>query len=462
VTHPLQPAHEAILAGRIDEAAAIIEANADGDAFTVQTLRAGLLMRQRKWTEALYHLEAAERERPYDFTVHFNRGLCFHNLGKFEDAIRANRQALKCNVFYAKSWMKLGAAHLCLHCWHEALGCYEHAVTLDPNDAECMLALGTGISLLGDDEAAVRVYRRALDINPDAFEAEVALGFCLLRLGRWDEGWDRFELRWKLHPHGAPWDWTREPPWMGHAEDLAGKRVLLHAEMGYGDTIHFCRYATMVADVAEAVYMIAQPPIARLMERLDPRVILRGENVAEPDVTVSLMSLPRAFRTTPETCPPPAKFAVEARKTPCRIGVCWHGGARPNDPAAHADDQRRSIPWELFQHVVEACGEMVMSLQEEDLKQHGVTDWLGTAEMIAGLDLVISVDTAALHLAASLGIETWGLMRFGGCWRWQSIGSTTPWYPTMRLFRQPALAEWAPVVLETVAALQEWKAKNPR
>jgi hypothetical protein len=235
---------------------------------------------------------------------------------------------------------------------------------------------------------------------------------------------------------------------------MRGKSVLLYAEQGYGDTIHFARYVPLVAEIAAKVWLVERPAMRRLSAKLGVDLLEFGAELPEHDIVVSLMSLPRAFGTTLENVPAPAKYVVSPRKVPTRIGVCWHGGSRPDDPMAHVDDLRRSLTWEQFKPIVDAC-EGAVSLQEEHLGRWGCKDWLDTAELVAGLDLVISVDTAILHLAASLGVPTFGLMRASGCWRWLSNGDSTVWYPGMRLFRQPIHGEWGSVVESVVNALGE-------
>jgi hypothetical protein len=199
--------------------------------------------------------------------------------------------------------------------------------------------------------------------------------------------------------------------------------------------------------------ILCPAPLERLFKRSFPDVeviVQERDPMPEHDVLTALMSLPQVFGTTLGNCPPPARFLVEEKDVGARVGVCWHGGAREEEPIANADDKRRSIPVEVFQPIIDAAGDRVISLQQEHL---GTADWLETAEIVAGLDLVITVDTAMAHLAASLGVETWILLRSGGCWRWLTKGDKTVWYPSARLYRQEALSDWRPVVQRVVADL---------
>lgn len=459
MTAPLRQAYEAIQAGDMEATGVALErARIEGcDPFEWLTVSAGAHMRQRQFERALAILTDAAGLRPLDFTVHYNIGLCLYELGRFADACAAYRRALLINPTFAKAWMKLGGAHLPLRDFTEALACQERAVAMDPTDAELRIGLGTTISLFDDDAGAAAQYRRALELNPDAFEAEIALGFVLLRSGEWTEGWQRFEARSKLRPFGAAWNHKAEPFWTGKSEQMRGKRVLLRAEQGYGDTIQFARYIALVAKRAAEVVVEAPLSLLRLLIAANPHVEhwTAPKNLRDDfEIETSLMSLPLIFGTRPDHVPVPASFRVEKRDIGARIGICWHGGAREHDRIANADDQRRSIPWHEFHPIADIAP--CVSLQEEDLAGWGCKDWEDTAAIVKGLDLVITVDTAIAHLAGSLGVETWLLSRAGGCWRWGSSGERTPWYPSMRIYRQQVLCEWGPTVARVVSDLKAW------
>jgi tetratricopeptide (TPR) repeat protein len=465
MSETLRQAHEHIQAGRVPEAIAALQRGVaeDADPFQIMVLHAGLLMKQRDFNGALDILGRAAVLRPLDYTVHYNAGLCLYEEGRFSEATDAYHRSLYRNAGYAKTWMKLGGSYLPQQMFPEALACQERAVGLDPEDAELRIALGTTVSLFGDDAGAAAQYRRSLELNQTAFEAEVALGFVLLRSGQWDEGWRRFEARWQIRPFGKPWDHQGKPFWTGKPEDMRGKCVMLGAEQGHGDTLQFLRYASLVAEFADFVFLAVPHALERIAATLGFPVSVSPPMgmmipVREPDIVIPVMSLPYIFGTTPDNCPPPAQFDVPIREVPAKIGLCWHGDARPHDPIANADDRRRSIPWDQFAPIADVAP--VISLQKEDLEEWGCRDWVDTAAIVKGLDLVITVDTAMAHLAGSLGVETWLLARAGGCWRWLSRGDTTCWYPTMRIYRQPVLMDWGPVIARVVADLKDWSARH--
>ena len=455
----LRQAHEAIIRGDVGVAQAILESARGADPFEWFSVSAGLQMKTRNFEAALSYLVQAVPLRPADYTVWFNQGLCWYELGQYERAAECYRQCLKRNFGFGKAGLKLGAAHLVLQDFADALACYERAVGIDPNDAELKIGYATGISILGDDAGAIAQYRAALALNPGSVEAEVALGFSLLRAGQWDEGWSRFEERYRLRPAGAPWDWKPTPPWRGKPSDFEGKRVLLYCEQGHGDTLHFVRYVPLVQKRAERVWFVVHPSMERLMRAsFGDAVIVTGTALPEVDITTSIMSLPAVFGTTVDRVPAPMVFkGVRKNEVGARVGLCWHGGARPDEPIANADDKRRSVPFEMFAPMIEMVP--CISLQQEDLAQFDVTDWMGTAEIIKGLDLVITVDTAVCHLAGSLGVPVWMLGRAGGCWRWLNFGDRTAWYPSMRVYRQAVLTEWGPVLEQVVSDLRGWLVK---
>lgn len=429
-----------------------------GDEFTYWTLFAGWHMRQYLWGAAIEPLQRAIALQPLGYTSHYNLGYTFHKIGQFNAAAACYEQALKLNPNHPQSWVRLGHVCILTERFALALACYGYVSVLAPNDQEARCGYGTALSVFGDDAAAEKEYRRALELDPAMAEAEMGLGFTLLRAGKWEEGWDRRQASLRHPPFGSPWNYKVPAYWYGKPKELSGKRVLLRSEQGHGDTLQFARYVPLVAKRAAETWLLTEPSLARLVEGLGAKVITAKDELPDCEIDTTLMSLPGIFGTRPDYCPPPAAYKVTARDVGARVGLCWHGGARPFDPAAHADDKRRSLPWEAFAPFAETVP--CVSLQEEDLRAWGCKDWRDTAEIVKGLDLVITVDTAVAHLAASLGVETWVLSRAGGCWRWLGSGDRTAWYPTMRIYRQVALCEWGPTLERLRADLQGWVARH--
>jgi hypothetical protein len=409
--------------------------------------------------KALKAIAAACSLQPLNFSVHTNAGMQLAAMGEFEEAANAYRRALMINQMHSPTWSKLAWVLMRPQKFAESLACARMALTLSPTDQEAMMVSAMILGMFELDADAIPFLRKCIIRDPSRTDlhypsAEMALGVALLRLGQWGEGWQMVESRWQLRPHGAPADWTPRKPWTGTPDEMRGKRIGLYAEQGYGDTLHFIRYVPLVQELAASVVVVCPPPLVRLVQTMGitcvPDLVLE-----DIDIRTGIMSLPKIFGSRPDFVPTPAKFVVEPIPQPARVGICWHGDARPHDPGANADDMRRSISWELFGPLAGVVP--VISLQKEDLPPG---DWLDTARIVAGLDLVITVDTAMCHLAASLGVETWMLARRGGCWRWLLNTDRTAWYPNMRIFREPVLSNWGPCVNQVVDALKLWAAEH--
>lgn len=456
----LHRVHALLNSGEIDQATAafaLARREPGHDPYELHLIAGALAAKRHDWATALGEFEAGSVSRPLESAIWYNVGLVLFELGRYEEAVVSYRRALAIDPARAPIWMKLGGAHMALHHFAEALACHERAHGLEPDNPDIMTAYATSVNMHGDDARAEQLYRRAWRKNGHHV-TEAALGFVLLRQGKYDEGWQRFHARWKLRNFGTPYHVRNAELWHGKPAELDGKRVLLRSEQGFGDTIHFARYIHKVQERASEVSIETEATLAPLMETLGVAVFARGRDaLPDFDIQTSLMTLPLVFGTAVKplrNMPSPARFDVEPIPQPAEIGVCWHGGARIHDPMANSDDQRRSIPWEMFEPITREAP--AVSLQEGALREAGVRTWLDTARRVAALKLVITVDTAIAHLAASLGVETWILCRAAGCWRWMSKGDTTPWYPSAKLYRQPALDMWQPVIDQVARDLHRW------
>jgi hypothetical protein len=293
------------------------------------------------------------------------------------------------------------------------------------------------------------------------------------------EGWAEHEFRWRgiLPPHGID-----RPQWRG--EPAAGRRILLHPEQGLGDTLQFVRYAPLLAARGLSVVLEVQRPLLRLMQGMPgvEAVIAAGEKRPEVDLHCPLMSLPFACATDLESIPaatpylsPPANLEKTWRaRVPEQpgsapgllVGLVWAGNPRPEDVRTHYTDKRRSTGLAALAPLAEVAGMRWFSLQKDgatdpaaarafdftDLMPQ-VADFADTAALVSQLDLVIAVDTSVAHLAGALGKPVWVLSRFDGCWRWLHGRDDTPWYPSMRLYRQEQPGDWAPVVARVAVDL---------
>jgi tetratricopeptide (TPR) repeat protein len=340
--------------------------------------------------------------------------------------------------------------------------------------ASCALAdphtnLGNALRALGEVPEAVEEYRAALRLDPASASAHFNLGLALLELGEWKEGWGLHEWR----PQRPAARQVLAPRWAG--TPLAGRSILIHCEQGLGDTLQFSRFAPLVGDRGGQVLLECQPALARLLTTLDAvnRVIPQGEDLPEFDCQAPLLSLPAILETTVATVPCEAPYLLADRelveqwsKTLAetvdpglfRVGLTWAGSA------AHPNDAHRSIPASSFDTLSGVVGVAWFNLQKDRTdapvlkllpmaERRG--DFADTAASILNLDLVISVDTSVAHLAGALGKPVWTLLPFAADWRWMRDRSDTPWYPTMRLFRQPRRGEWGPVMASVGEELEK-------
>ncbi len=294
----------------------------------------------------------------------------------------------------------------------------------------------------------------------------------LLAAGKFEEGWRQFEQRWQVEPLRNHQRSFAQAQWRG--ETLGGRRLFLHAEQGFGDTIQFCRYILLIE--AEATVILEVPPeLVRLMGSLKRtiQIVPTGEEPPDFDLHCPLMSLPLALQATVTTIPAatpylaadPAQVSVWAERLRSlkglRVGLVWAGGMRHGDTASLAVDRRRSMALQQLAPLAGLPGVEFISLQMADparqtppvgLSLHDwtaeLTDFADTAALIEGLDLVIGVDTAVVHLAGALGKMVWMLNRFDSCWRWQRARDDSPWYPTLTQFRHPQSGDWADVLAQ--------------
>jgi len=409
--------------------------------------------------------------------AHSNLGQTLEELGQFDEAVASYRLALEINPDLPVTQSNLGNALHTIGINDEAVECCHRALELKPDYAYAHSNLGNSLHDLGQLDDAVASYRRALEILPDYSTAHYNLGTCLLSSGMLSEGWLEFEWRW-LTPQliNDRRDFV-QPQWRG--EKAEGQTLLIHAEQGFGDTLQFCRYAPLAASRGLRVILIVQPPLFRLLSQLPDidLVIKSGDELPPFDLHCPMLSLPLAFGTTMATIPNISpylqanKVQVEAWHTRlaalpekgCRIGLVWAGNPRSEFPQAAATDRRRSMPLEQLTPLFELSGINIFSLQKGGTESHRnyplndfmdeMNDFADTAALIANLDLVISVDTAVAHLAAALGKPVWILNRYDSCWRWFRERQDSPWYPSVRLFRQPKPGDWQSVIEKVVEEL---------
>jgi tetratricopeptide (TPR) repeat protein len=480
VTTLLQEAAAHHRAGRVPQALALLDravATAP-DAAEIWSNRSVMLVALGRPAEALASCDRALALRPEFADALSNRGGVLVAMGRRAEAAACYARAAALNPSDPAIWANQGRTLLDLDRPAEAVECFRRALALRHGDAELMARLAFAQAQIGRLEDALATTDAALAANPEEPFAHLYRGFVLLTQGRYTEGWPEYDWRWRIPGFTSPARNFPQPQWRG--EPLAGRTILLHAEQGFGDMLQFCRYAPMVAGQGGTVLLEVPASLRPLMQGLAgvSRVLVQGEALPAFDLHCPLMSLPLAFATTPETIPAPTSYlqadpARMAHWAPRlaggpgpRIGLVWSGNIAANI------DPYRSIPFAVVRSLL-TDGVTVFALQatvadgdrasldaEPGVTNLGaeVADWADTAAIVAQLDLVISIDTAVAHLAGAMGVATWTMLKSAADWRWGTEISDSPWYPTMRLFRQSERGDWDGVVARVRAALDEYVA----
>jgi tetratricopeptide (TPR) repeat protein len=431
-----------------------------------------------------------------------NRALTLAALGRTDQALASWDAALAVDPNHAEALHARGNALYRLKRLDAALADYERLLALRPDNIDVLNNRGGVLAELGRLDAAFESYARAFSLNPrlpeisinkghiradqhrfdEALacyataaalpnlraEAEWSASLVRLRLGQFERGWRDYEWRWQQ----TSWAERRRnfaaPLWIGE-ETLAGKTILLHAEQGFGDAMQFVRYAGRVARLGAAVWLEVDAPLKPLVSDIGgvTRVLARGEPLPGFDFHCPLMSLPLAFGTTLDTIPADVPYVrAPADRVACwrarlgeprlkRVGIVWAGSA------THKNNHNRTIAFDRFRSLLTVPGVEFISLQQDisDVDaatlerlcnvisvSGGLHDFADTAAVISLLDLVVSVDTAVVHVAGALGVPVWVLLPFSPDFRWLLEREDSPWYPTARLFRQPRHGDWDSVL----------------
>jgi tetratricopeptide (TPR) repeat protein len=334
------------------------------------------------------------------------------------------------------------------------------------------------LARLGRFKEALICYDRSLSIQPEQAQARYNRSLIRLALGDWIRGFQEFESRWNTPPLNKARLTGLGSLWLGGDEELNRKTILLYHEQGYGDTLQCARYVPLLAERGARVILAVPPALASLMRSLPgvSEVVADLQTLPGHDYQSPLMSLPLAFRTTPDTVPTPMPYlradvsrikSWQQRLGPHsrpRIGLAW-GGRRyapinyPRDislaalrPLLLLDAEFISLQKEVAEADQSALDRTPQLLRLGE----SLEDFSDTAALIENLDLVITVDTAIAHLAGALGKPVWLMNRYASCWRWMQQGNDSPWYPTLRQFRQSTVGDWTPVVTAVRKAASEY------
>ncbi|MBO1349106.1 MAG: tetratricopeptide repeat protein [Hormoscilla sp. GUM202] len=406
--------------------------------------------------------------------AYYNAAKIMEKQNRREEAIAYCKKAIAIKP-KAKFYNQLGN---CYQRWGnlaEAIACYQKAIALKPDFADAYSNLGVALQEQLKLQEAMSYFRHAIALKPDQAETHLNLGMCLLSLQDFQQGFVEYEWRWRLKAQPpTPEQILGKPLWDG--SPLAGKTILLHTEQGYGDAIQFVRYAPLVAQRGAGKVILETNRALRRLFTTAPgvqEVVVKGEPLPAFDLQVPLMSLPRILGTTIETIPARIPYLYAEEKDAegavkysellrtegeVKVGIVW--------AAKSHTASKRSCPVSLFLELSQIPWVSLYSLQKEhtdildgapiqDLREL-LHDFADTAAVISQLDLVISVDTAVAHLAGALGKPVWVLLPFSPDWRWLLDRSSSPWYPTMRLFRQQQPGDWSELFARVKSALLSW------
>ena len=464
VLHELALLHQA--AGQPGAACAALEralARRRGDPALLNTLSI-VLRSAGRHCEAIAASREALLLRRDEPILHCNLGLALQTHGQQEAAHAAYREALALRPDFTPAHTQLGILLSEQRRYPEAAAAFEKACESSPGDPAHWTNLAVAHEKLGEFAQARALYEKALALHPHFAPALKNYTFSLLRGGDFARGWELYERRFDAPDFPTPLRDLRTPWWDG--SDPRGRTILLHHEQGYGDNIQFARYAGVLAEMGATVLLECLAPLRELFASLPgvARLLAPDEPPPPHEVRCHLMSLPHRLKTIPVAVPyltAPLRKLEEWRARlgagdGWRVGLAWAGNP------SHANDRDRSCPLAVFAPLAALPGVRLFSLQKEstlpcgfplhDFSAHLET-FADTAALIANLDLTISVDTAAAHLAGALGRPVWMLASAVPEWRWMLGREDSPWYPTLRIFRQPRLGDWESVIGELVGML---------
>jgi tetratricopeptide (TPR) repeat protein len=446
--------------------------------------------------KALGCFNAALALNPVNVEALYNRGNTLNALGRFDEAIKSFEQVIRISRNHFRAFTNLGNALLALQRHEDALSCYERALQIEPNCPDALNGRSLILQMLGEYRDALSGYEKALALRPHHAESLGNRGLLYVELGRFAEGlrdyqlaleigpnnpkinwqyawlslllgefkagWRRYEYRWEGAPElvGRKRDF-KNSTWLGQ-DSLVDKVIFIHAEQGLGDTIQFCRYLFLLKKYGARVVFEVQPALLSLLKGFEGADLLisKGSVIPDFDYHSPLLSLPFAFKTDLDSIPfsTPYLFPEVSRvdfwkkrlgNEGFKIGICWK-----------ASRGERTIPIEFFYSLLGTSGVRLISLHREDdnnelsdsvdgerIERLGKSydadaPFVDAAAVISCCDLVITTDTSVAHLAGAIGAPTWVVLKYSPDFRWLLNRDDSPWYKSVRLFRQASLGDW--------------------
>jgi Flp pilus assembly protein TadD len=438
-----------------------------------------ILDMQGKRDKAIAHYQQALRGRPGNAEAHTNLGVVLTQRGRLDEAVACFHKALQINPRCPEAHNNLGIALRRQGRLEEAVSHCREALRINPQSPEAHNSLATALMRQANYDESLNHYEEAVRLKPQFADARWNRALLKLTLGHFEQGWPEYEWRWTQPGYSRRQ--FQQPLW--DASDAARLTVLLHAEQGLGDTVHFIRYAPLVKKRSGTVIVECQPRLAALCRAVPgiDLVVAQGSPLPQFELQAPLLSLPALFHTTLATIPANVPYihpdaalvgkwrqelqkpggrersgapsTVHCPRSTLRVGIGWQGSAK------YAYDNVRSIPLKHFERLSKVDGVQLVSLQKgpgaEQLRalskfsvhELGPVDdatgaFMDTAAIIQSLDLVICSDTGLPHLAGAVGVPVWLALALVPDWRWLLERVDCPWYPTMRLFRQGPTGQW--------------------
>jgi tetratricopeptide (TPR) repeat protein len=445
-----------------------------------------VLYRLERPEEALRHFDLCDELQPNHAATLQIRAMCLYGLKRLDEALAGMRRAQALDPTNAGIYNNVGIILQTLGRDEEALEWFDQAVRLRFDYSDALHGKAVSLTRIRRFQEAFTIYDGLKTADPNDAVAELGVAHLHLLIGNFEAGWAGREVRWKDPSLSGGYPKLPQPMWLGNGT-LEGKTILICADEGLGDTIQFVRYVPMVAERGARIVLAVQDPLHLFLSDLPgvSQCLSASATVTNPlpafDVHCPIMSLPLAFGTTLDTIPAPRSYLPRPAKARVqvwedrlgphdrlRVGMVWSGNP------AHKNDRNRSIPLRTFSPILDADATFV-SLQKEprpddravllertdvvDLTSH-LTDFVETAALVSCLDLVITVDTSVAHLAGALGCPTWILLPYTPDYRWLLDCDDSPWYPSVRLFRQTTAGDYAEVLgrvrAELIARISSW------
>ena len=464
--------------GCFDHAIAVVPTNVGALSNRGDTLR-----RLSRYEEAFACFDHALAIDPLNIDVLLNRSVTLRETRRNAESLECLQRILSIDPVNVPALNNRGNALVNLRRHEQAVQSFERVLKLDPVFVPAWINLANVLTTLGRHDEARAASDHAISLAPHSPAAHWNAALLDLRAGRFDTGWQRYEVRWKMAKFSTR-RYQHLPTWLGK-EDLRGKRIVLWQEQGLGDTLQFCRYAIMVAALGATVVLEVQASLKSLIAysfQGIAHVITAHERAPECDYATPFMSLPLAFSTTANSIPfapsylkaDPARVSqwrdtLGARTRKLRVGLAYTGNPRHRGDLDRSIDLGALASLERYAELIVVQkdarpGDQPTLAAHPAIRHFGpmLTDFSDTAALVANLDLVISVDTSLSHLAGALGKPVWVLLPAHGDWRWLRDRDDSPWYPTARLFRQRTNGDWDDVVQRVEQALEEMGAIESR